>query len=203
LEQDLSFPYTQGQVFVESLYDDNEWEGVHGAYLNPPVSTEQILHPERYPNDEPILVNLPDIGAALGSNWELLDEDVMGEWYTYLILAFGSDEDARLNETEAQTAAEGWGGDAFRVYHNPQTDEIVMVIRYVWDAPNDLEEFAAAFEEYATARFGQPAASGSAQIVWVDGDTHTSLNIDNTSTTWIFAPDEEIAEAIWDSFTSR
>jgi hypothetical protein len=131
-----------------------------------------------------------------------LDEDVMGEWYTYLILAFGSHEDSRMDEAEAETAAAGWGGDAFQVYHNRQTDETVMVIRYLWDTPNDLEEFAAAFEEYATARFGPPDAAGGAQIVWSDGDSHTSLNIDNTSTTWIFAPDEEIAEAIWNSFAS-
>ena len=33
-----------------------------------PVSTEQILHPERWPNDVPQPVDVPDLGPALGTD---------------------------------------------------------------------------------------------------------------------------------------
>jgi hypothetical protein len=73
-----------------------------------PVSTEQILHPERYPNDKPQKVNLPDISSILADGWRQLTTNNVGEWYTYLYLAKGIDSNARLDDTQAKTAAEGW-----------------------------------------------------------------------------------------------
>ena len=60
-----------------------------------PVSTEQILHPEKYPPYKPIPVELPDLSSTLGADWVEIERNVMGEWYTYLILAHGKDASFR------------------------------------------------------------------------------------------------------------
>jgi hypothetical protein len=78
LQQDFLFPYDQGAQFVQTLFMSNGWDAVDAAYRDLPTSTEQILHPERYPNDKPINPVLPDIAAALGEGWEELEQNNMG-----------------------------------------------------------------------------------------------------------------------------
>ena len=43
-----------------------------------PASTEQILHPQRYPDDRPIPVSLPALTTTLGPGWRIVADDVMG-----------------------------------------------------------------------------------------------------------------------------
>jgi hypothetical protein len=69
MQEDFLFPYQQGQKFVEALFDLGGWEFVNQAYENPPVSTEQILHPEMYPDNSPVTVNLPDLVSFLDQAW--------------------------------------------------------------------------------------------------------------------------------------
>lgn len=199
LQQDLIFPYSYGQEFIAYLYDQNGWISVDNAYNSPPVSTEQILHPERYPDDVPIQVTLPDLSAVLGAEWELIDEDTLGEWYTFLMLAHGSDPATRLNEDQAQNASEGWGGDAYLVYQNSQTQGLVLVHQNVWDTALDGDEFVTAFKEYGLARYGSPASQQFDQITWITPDGYHVLYFGSGQTTWIFAPDAETAAAIWDA----
>jgi hypothetical protein len=81
------FPYMSGMEFAQSLFDRGGWDAIDAAYANPPVSTEQILHPDRYPADQPVTVELPDLQSVLGDGWTELYTNVLGEWYTYLILS--------------------------------------------------------------------------------------------------------------------
>ncbi|HRN68444.1 MAG TPA: Ig-like domain-containing protein, partial [Promineifilum sp.] len=47
LVNDLSFPYTAGVDFVLDLYRAGGFAAIDAAWANPPVSTEQIIHPDR------------------------------------------------------------------------------------------------------------------------------------------------------------
>ncbi|MCH7663186.1 MAG: hypothetical protein IH859_04865 [Chloroflexi bacterium] len=202
MQQDLLFPYTYGQEFVSYLYDRGGWTAVDSAYGNPPVSSEQILHPGRYPDDVPVRINLPDLLPVLGLDWELLEEDTLGEWFTFLMLAYGIDAQARLSEFRARDAAEGWGWDRYAVYLDSQTQKLVLVVQHVWDSEEDANEYAQAFQDYATARFGDPVSIESNKITWFAADGYHVLHFDEEQTTWIFAPDEETADAIWDAMQS-
>ncbi len=196
LGEDLLFPYQYGYDFAQNLFERGGWEAVNQAYQNPPVSTEQILHPERYPADVPLPVNLPDLLPILGDGWEEVDKDVIGEWYTYLILAFGLDEEARVNKSRSARAAEGWEGDAYAVYNNAQNQSAAMVFDAIWETPTEAEEFANTFITYATRRFGEPIEQNKL-IIWKDENGIHSFYWKDTSTTWIFAPDQVTAESIW------
>lgn len=191
---DLYFPYEKGQVFVELLYNEGGYETVDEAFVNVPVSTEQILHPERYPKDLPVSVSLPDLSNLLGSDWYLYDQNVMGEWYTYLILNMAYDTDFQLPETTAANAAEGWGGDAYAFYLNSETDEVVFVMDTVWDTTQDGDEFANAFIEYAGQRW-DPGATSSVRS-WTGGDGTVVFWQDGDRTVWVMAPTFEMAATI-------
>ena len=189
MQEDFIFPYMQGQAFVQSLYDQGGYAAIDQAYQNVPVSTEQILHPELYPNDKPIPVMLPDLTDTLGEGWTELDRNVMGEWFTYLILAHASDPNFRVNDSVAMNAAEGWGGDTYLVYINEETEEIILVMVSTWDTPRDLDEFYEAFMQYAQKRWGEPFVDPVVGNAWQGSDYYNSFYITGNFSTWILTPD--------------
>jgi hypothetical protein len=156
------FPYTAGLKFVDALYEHGGWAAVDAAWHNPPQSTEHILHPQRYlAGDAPQLVSLPPLTHTLGAGWELITEDVFGEFYLREFLS------QQLREAEVDVAATGWGGDRYAVYRQPEQDSIVMVLRHVWDSRQDSNEFVGAFSRYGDSRYGDrqpPQADGT--ICW-------------------------------------
>jgi hypothetical protein len=166
IKEDLMFPYVNGLEFAQSLFDRDGWDAIDAAYANPPVSTEQILHPDRYPADQPVPVELPDLQTLLGDGWTELYTDVLGEWYTYLILTQNTDPDAQLAPAEAQTAAAGWGGDAYAAYIFEDTQEILILHRWLWDTTEDADEYWDAFRDYSQARWGSPDSRIGNRLVW-------------------------------------
>lgn len=196
ISADLYFPYEQGFEFVMYLYEEGGYEAMDNAYLNPPLSTEQILHPERYPADVPKTVTLPDLGSILGEGWTLIDQNVMGEWYIFLILNKAYQEDFQLSERIAETAAEGWGGDAYAFYRNESADEIIFILDSVWDTTDDAIEFGKAFTDYANLRWG----SSDHQIMdwpsWEGSQGISAFLIDGDRTIWIMAPSEDLVNQI-------
>lgn len=196
IQLDLYFPYEKGFAFVEQLYNQGGYEAVDAAYLDLPVSTEQILHPERYPWDKPQPVKLPLLEEILGESWMLFDQNVMGEWYTYLILSQAYHEGYRIPDDQAEQAAEGWGGDAYAFYLNESSDEVIFILDMVWDSQQDADEFMDAITYYAGLRWN-PAAQGIAgQPTWSGQEGAVVLFQDGDRTVWIIAPTDALAEII-------
>ena len=72
------FPYLEGANFVVSLYQADGWTTVDAAYANPPSSTEQILHPDKFEAGEaPVPVAVPDVSAQLGDGWSEIGQDTV------------------------------------------------------------------------------------------------------------------------------
>ena len=191
LQQDFTFPYDKGVYFVLEFYQKGGYAAVDKLYQDPPVSTEQILHPERYPDDKPVKIELPDYGAALGTDWEEIDRNTVGEWYACLILAFGDQPDTRLDEDEALRASEGWGGDGYVVYSKAQPGQTALVYVSQWDSKSDAREFWLGFQQYARQRWGNPDASNADQLSWAstpDGAVLLRRNADG-QVLWVIAPD--------------
>lgn len=186
----LLFPYVYGQTFVESFYDAGGYARVDQVYGQAPVSTEQIMHPERYPDDTPIRVTLPDFSNELGDGWYLYEEDVMGEWYTYLILNKGHASTFQLPDWQAAQAAEGWGGDAYAFYLQEDTDRTVFVLQSVWDSIRDADEFTDGFTQYADARWIESTRVVSLPYpVWETEDGFAAFWQEGARTLWVLAPD--------------
>lgn len=141
------FSYIEGHDFVLSLYETGGWEAVNEAYENPPRSTEQILHPERYrEGDEPQEVALPDLAAELGEGWEELDNDVLGEFGLRLVLA------EYMGPVAAAQAAEGWGGDRYVLLQRGEDGSHILAMQAYWDDQDESNEFWALYEVYMRHR---------------------------------------------------
>ena len=169
MKQDFLFPYQQGFTFVQALYGEDKWKSVDAAYANPPVSTEQILHPEKYPNEKPLTVDLPDLAGVLGEGWTEIDRGEIGEWYTSLVLDSGIDSAFQLDTSTAADAAAGWGGDGYVYYDDSNSDAFVFAWLSTWDADAEADEFFAATKQYGTLRWGSPTFENEVKITWPEG----------------------------------
>jgi hypothetical protein len=125
LINNLAFPYVSGSRFVGELYRAGGFAAIDAAWANPPQSTEQILHPERYrAGDAPQLVALAPLTDTLGVGWQQIEDNIMGEFILREYL------DQQLPATTAARAALGWGGDRSAVYWNEATG-VVLALRLV------------------------------------------------------------------------
>jgi hypothetical protein len=138
------FPYLNGQAFVRSLLTEEGLSALDAAFANPPRSTEQILHPERYPTDEPQVVEVPDLREELGSGWQDLDAQDVGEGWLVRLLRL------ELPASDAGDAAAGWDGGQYRAWSNGAATAVVLDT--VWDSDGEAAEFAQSFELWAEDR---------------------------------------------------
>jgi hypothetical protein len=196
LLQDFVFPYREGKAFVQHYYDEGGWARVDQVWANPPLSTEQIMHLNRYEaGDAPVIVARPALTDTLGSGWRQVDSSVNGEWFTYLILAYGQDPAARLPDADARAAAEGWGGDSYSVFFNDGTAEAALAAEWRWDTTVDTAEFAAAFLQYGDARFGAPHQPSGGGDCWFRGGLNC-LYTNTSGTLWLAAPNQATLDAL-------
>ena len=146
ISETFGWEHSAGFKFVFYLYVEGGWKAIDDAYENLPQSTEQILHPEKYLSQEaPHTVSLPDLVTVLGTGWQQQDTGGLGEFLTGIYLG------TYLAEDQAESAAEGWGGDRFALLKDDQARRL-MVIRFSWDASEDAYEFFQAYLEVADSK---------------------------------------------------
>jgi hypothetical protein len=183
MQKDFLFPYTQGYDFVNALYERGGWAEVDKAYSQLPISTEMILHLDKYDSyEQPATVSAPPLADLLGADWRVVDTNNNGEWFTFLILAQYIDED------QARAAAAGWGGDRYTVVYNDTAQQTVAAWNLVWDTESDTEEAIDAFRAYGDKRFGVAATLGDGSLCWDGAEADSCLYFARQSTLWILAP---------------
>jgi hypothetical protein len=102
-------PYADGLRFVSQIRGGNpSWAAVDRAWRERPISTEQILHPDKYLAREPV-VPVAAIAAPAGFGATLF-RDVMGELGLRLLFEEWAPSEA------AALAATGWGGDRLAIF---------------------------------------------------------------------------------------
>ena len=160
LRETLLFPYEQGSEWASRMYRRGGWSMVSSGFTKLPLSTEQILHPEKYLSYEaPVKIELPELRGLLGPGWKKVDADVNGEWSFYLIL------DQFLNApAESKRAAAGWAGDRYAFYAGPKADEALLVQRTTWDTEADAREFFDAYAKRTARRYPDAGAAHKAAV---------------------------------------
>lgn len=155
LTDELLFPYMQGQIFVQALVEDGGYARVDEAFANPPVSSEQIIHPEKYLAGElPIEVTLDSALDILGEGWELHSDYTAGEYFLRNWLRPG------LGAFDLATAASGWGGDRYHVYSDTDGQAAFRWL-IVFDTPEDEEQFAERLPRALNYQHGDENSDGT------------------------------------------
>lgn len=192
IAETLLFPYEAGLTFVTTLRDQGGWDAVDAAYADPPMSTEQILHPEKYlDRDEPTTVTLPDLEAVL-EGYQTLDENSIGEFQTRIMLQNPGDTGT------SETAAAGWDGDRYALLASG--DDTVLVWETAWDSEEDAEEFTAALRATDETRFGAAYAADGSTLALTTDDQSARIETKGTRVRYVLAPTTDLADAALAAF---
>jgi hypothetical protein len=108
---------------VRSLVVHGGWADVDRAWGRPSLTTEQVLHPDKFWSSEPGLTVPTPSFASLGTVSEVWT-DVRGELGLILVLA------SAVPRAAAADAARGWGGDVVAVARTPTVEVLAWRIRY-------------------------------------------------------------------------
>lgn len=131
----LLFPYINGGLFIEYAYDNGGWKKVDSIYKNYPLSTEQIIHPEKYflVEDKPLPIADKDFSYLTAEGYREVSKGTLGEFtiYTFAITF--------LDDLYSKMLSSGWGNDSYYLYENGDKLSLIMDTR--WDSVLDAEEF--------------------------------------------------------------
>jgi hypothetical protein len=132
----LAFQYNTGSVFAAAAYLRGGWPAVDAAEADPPTSSEQVLHPEKYfdTRENPHAVILGGLDDLERRGWTRVLEDTFGELDVRAL--FGR----VVDPIRAVGIAAGWGGDRCRVL--VRGDAMIVAWLSVWDGVDDARDFA-------------------------------------------------------------
>lgn len=157
------YPYKNGMEWVRKV-SRGDPARVDRLYSDPPVTTEQVLHPERFDLDDPSkrdwphTVAEPDLTGILSSEWTRLDGDNNGELVTGMMLVQLQQPNNQMAlafmmdlatqgigfKNPVKRAVDGWDGDRYSAW--VRGDDCCVVWKSAWDSEKDAVEFA---ETYA------------------------------------------------------
>jgi hypothetical protein len=136
-------PYVEGPEFVDALYERGEWETVNDAYKDIPESTEQIIHPARYPDDDPVSMTVTDRSSEEWKRFTVNPQgNTLGEASIYTMFWMNGviDHDSHKQYNYSHPLSAGWAGDRLIPYRNGTRYGYVWKTK--WDTKHDATQFA-------------------------------------------------------------
>jgi len=174
LREMLVFPYIHGQKFCAEVFARGGYPALSAVYANPPSSTAQILHPEKYfpeEREEPIPVQF---SSTTFQGEKPLADNVLGEMGCRIMLSQYFDAGV------AENVAAGWRGDRYLVFDHGKT----LIWRSLWRSSEACSTAQGALVQWAARRYsktlGQLCAVnrvGTNEILFVLASTDESGNL--------------------------
>ena len=164
LKLTLVFPYTKGMSFQQAVLVHDPHTGFGEVFLHPPVSTQQILHPDKYfehvkPTDPALpVVHLPHgykglVGGELGE----LEQGILLEQYS--------------GKTKAANLAPHWRGCNFELQENKKAGRVVLLYSTEWDSEESAAQYFDAYREAMRKKWkNMTVASEAADSLTGTGD---------------------------------
>jgi hypothetical protein len=134
LQQTLIFPYTKGMQFQQAVFLREGKESFAVVFRHPPVSTQQILHPQKYFLDAvPTSPALPPLATNQG--YKRLAEGTIGELDHSILL------EQYAGKEQADTVSPHWRGGRYALLENAQQKRVVLAYAVEWDSPETAAQF--------------------------------------------------------------
>jgi hypothetical protein len=123
LRESLMFPYTKGFLFQQAVIVKMGQAGFTEVFKNPPASTQQIIHPEKYFSKlQPAKPALPKFDVK---GYEDLVDGQLGEFdHDILFRQYGAENDGNF--------AQKWRGSQFRVLENKKAKTTALLYVSEW-----------------------------------------------------------------------
>jgi hypothetical protein len=166
MRQGLTFPYVGGLKLLMRAMRAKEFAGVDDLHRSAPQSTEQLLHPERYPKDKPIAVDFKLPTKKL-DGYKVVLRNRLGELGMRFLVSPLGDQDAL-----AKRLTKGWGGDRYAFLIKGKKKAFVAAV--ATDNAEAAKRYRALLQASLKNRYSKPpkiglsgrAASDGFQLVW-------------------------------------
>ena len=151
LQDELLFPYLAGITFTQHLLKaGNGWPDFYKVFEKPPVSTQQIMHPDLYLQGVvPAKIDLPATKGVVSAEWKKLDENDMGEFGVQEILK------QFLPKDRSTTLAAAWAGDRYAIFENQKNKRTLLEFRVRLASDADAARFFGAYSEILEMKYDQ------------------------------------------------
>jgi hypothetical protein len=181
----MRFQYSTGLKFVSNFIGNNGWLPVNLIYQYPPLSTEQILHPEKYLSmpDPPTDVSVKGLTTLFSGEWREIENDTLGELMVRCLFK------QFLGTATAAVIAEGWDGDRFVAYR--REDEIGFVWATTWDSARDAQEFFDGYQSIVPMKY--KAQSQEQARVYIEKRDQTVLVVEGLDREYV----KGLADNVW------
>ncbi|HUQ92132.1 MAG TPA: hypothetical protein VM120_10670, partial [Bryobacteraceae bacterium] len=143
LRESLMFPYTKGFTFQQAVIVELGQEGFAEVFRNPPQSTQQIIHPEKY--FAKVLPLKPPLPKADLKGFRDVVDGGMGEFdHEVLFRQYGGDMAGRH--------AQKWRGAQFRIAEHKKDKRMLLLYASEWE---DVKAAQEAFRLYQQVMKGK------------------------------------------------
>jgi len=165
------FPYVDGAAFYRKFlvkFPDKKPIEIFDVL---PLSTEQILHFDKYINkDYPQVLTLKKHEDILGEGWSLLADETLGEFDWKIFFTVNGDK------ATAERDAAGWDGSTFYLYERDVDKAMAMVLLSTWDSEADRNEAAQQYKKILENRYpDSKILKGSFDYSITDGEKSSIL----------------------------
>jgi hypothetical protein len=179
LRESLVFPYDEGMKFQDAVYKKLGRKSFDEIFARPPRSTQQILHPKTYIEDEkPAEVEAPTLDKK---EYKVLNDGSVGEFdHSMLLRQF-------VPEKEGRATASHWRGGAFRLYEHKGEKYPVLTYASEWATPEAARQFFTLYQRVMKGKWKSMKVSEHvADHVYGTGDSGKfELRIKGTTVTSI------------------
>ncbi len=151
----LIFPYTKGMLFQNTVFERDNQEGFAEVFRKPPVSTQQILHPEKYfAGVKPTDPALPEqrlrgykglVGGSLGE----LEHAILLEQYA--------------GKPRAAEISSHWRGSSFELLENTKAHRVVLLYSSEWDSEESARRYFTAYRGVMEKKWKGMAVSAESE----------------------------------------
>ena len=140
LRRTLVFPYTQGMIFQNAVVEKLDQAAFAEVFRHAPVSTQQILHPEKYfAHVMPTRPPLPRFAGGRG--YKRLAWGTMGELDHALLL------EQYVDKEHADEIAPHWKGGVYALEEKKAEKRVVLEYAVEWEGANWARRFFEAYQE--------------------------------------------------------
>ena len=148
LRQTLVFPYTKGMLFQHAVFERDGQKAFGEVFQKPPLSTQQILHPDKYFNAvKPTEPELPQ--PQLGKGYKSLVGGTLGELEHVIMLEQYSGKEV------AEALAPHWRGCTFELMENKKASRVVLLYAVEWDTEDAARQYFAAYRRQLAKKWKQ------------------------------------------------
>lgn len=145
MRETLVFPYNQGTVFQDAVFDKLAKSGFSEVFRRAPASSSEILHPELYfRHGTPLVLRLPEIPEHKA--YRTVAEGSVGELDHHILVEQSSSKE------DADGVSPHWRAGSFRLYERKADKQAVLTYLSEWDSAESAGEWARAFRNILSKR---------------------------------------------------